>query len=130
MGDEVGTLDLFADDPIPTHLDEAPQVLNGSESVTSDEREDEEDVLSVFETNENQLTFVDEWWKAEWQGMPEFTQDDLMPWKSLCINFKSREDMDAFGYLIGQRLTTATRSIWYPQAEIGRIANKRYIDES
>lgn len=73
---------------------------------------------------------VGEWWENYWRDMPEFVQEDLQPLKSLLINFATREDMDAFARLVGQRITPNTKSIWYPKAEIGRYANKRYADES
>ena len=68
--------------------------------------------------------------QAEWQGMPEFHQEDKTAWKSLTVNFSSMDDLQSFSELIGQSLTEKTRSIWYPQAEIERYADKRYIDES
>lgn len=66
----------------------------------------------------------------EWKGMPEFLQEDLTAWKSIIVNFESRADMDAFAKLVGQNLTTRTRSIWYPEAEIGHFIDKRYRDAS
>jgi hypothetical protein len=68
------------------------------------------------------------WW-AEWRGMPEFVQEDLEPWKSLIVHFESRADMEAFSKLVNQTLTYRTRSIYFPPAEIGRYADKRYADE-
>jgi hypothetical protein len=70
-----------------------------------------------------------EWWQEFWKGMPEFVQEDLTPVKTIYVHFETREDMEAFAKLVDQPLTMNTRSIWYPEAEIGRIANKRYIDE-
>lgn len=67
-------------------------------------------------------------WHSEWRGMPEFVQEDLGPFKSVIVHFESRADLDAFSKLVGQKLTENTRSIWYPAAEIGRYANKRYAD--
>ncbi len=69
-------------------------------------------------------------WKEEWVGMPEFRQDDLGPVKSLIVHFDSYSAMHAFSELIQQKITSNTRSIWFPPAEIGRYANKRYADES
>lgn len=66
-------------------------------------------------------------WRAEWLSMPEFRQEDLTPWKSLVVHFESPGDLAAFATAVGQPLTADTRSIWYPPAEIGRYANKRYI---
>ncbi len=67
--------------------------------------------------------------REEWQGMPEFAQENLRPWKQLIVSFENRADMDAFAALVGQRLTEKTQSIWYPEAEIGRMVTKRYKDE-
>lgn len=67
---------------------------------------------------------------TEWHGMPEFQQEDKTAWKSLTVNFSSMDDLQGFSKLIGQSLTEKTRSIWYPQAEIERYADKRYTDES
>jgi hypothetical protein len=70
-----------------------------------------------------------EWWEEHWKGMPEFVQEDLAPVKTIYVHFESKEDYQAFSKLVGQSLTMNTRSIWYPEAEIGRTFNKRYIDE-
>ena len=68
---------------------------------------------------------------GEWQGMPEFVQDDLGAWKTIQVHFASAEDYRLFAQAIGQSLTEKTRSIWYPPAPIGRYADKRYTsDES
>lgn len=72
------------------------------------------------------LLDVDPDWKKHWAGMPEFRQDDLKPWASLPIHFKSRADRDAFSKLIGQTITDDTRSLWYPKAEIARYVDKRW----
>lgn len=69
-------------------------------------------------------------WKKEWVGMPEFIQEDLTPWKQIIVSFEDYGDIQSFSKLIGQKLTSDTRSIWFPEAEIGRYKNKRYIDES
>ena len=65
-------------------------------------------------------------WKETWKGMPDFHQDDLESWKEIKVHFKNRTDLKAFSDLIGQRLTEETRSIWYPPADIGHYANKKY----
>ena len=63
---------------------------------------------------------------AEWQGMPEFEQEDLSAFKSLTINFATQADVDAFSRLVEQAITDKTRSIWYPKAEIESYADKQY----
>lgn len=67
-------------------------------------------------------------WEEHWRGMPEFVQEDLAPWKSIYVHFESREDMEKFAKLVKQKIGLNTRSIWYPEAEIGRLATKRYVE--
>lgn len=67
-------------------------------------------------------------WKDEWRQMPEFVQKNLEPWKQIVVSFESEADMKKFAQLIGQPLTYRTRSVWYPEAQIGRMTDKMYID--
>lgn len=67
----------------------------------------------------------------EWQGMPEFRQDDLTPDSSVLVHFRNAADRKAFHDLLGQRPGRGPgQSLWYPAAEIGRFADKRYRDAS
>ena len=72
---------------------------------------------------------IEEEWRKEWVGMPEFIQDDLTPWKQIIVSFAGPADMAAFEELVGQTITLNTRSIWFPEAEIGQYVNKRYHHE-
>ncbi len=85
---------------------------------------------SVGEPEQLTLLKIGEWWEELWNGMPEFIQEDLEPFKTIYVHFENRKDMEAFAGLVGQAITMDTRSIWYPEAEIGRFANKRYIEAS
>ena len=76
---------------------------------------------------QNSLFEVGEWWEEAWQGMPEFIQEDLEPFKTVYVHFKNRKDMDKFAKLVDQNLTTKTQSIWYPETEIVSYKDKRYI---
>lgn len=69
-------------------------------------------------------------WHEHWQGMPEFVQEDLSPRKSVIVHFETYADLAAFAKLVGQRLTPKTQSIWFPEAEIGRMVDKRFVDAS
>ena len=66
----------------------------------------------------------------EWKGMPEFENEDVTGYQPVHVHFKCKEDRDAFAALIGQKFTDKTRSIWYPEMEIGRARDKVYADES
>ena len=66
----------------------------------------------------------------QWKGMPECENEDQTSWKSIRVHFASAADLEAFGKIVGQVVGESTRSIWYPAAEIGRYADKRYSDEA
>lgn len=63
---------------------------------------------------------------AEWQGMPEFEQEDKTSFRSIHVHFKNQEDVDRFAERIGQKFTDKTRAIWYPQIE--NINMRDYYD--
>jgi hypothetical protein len=62
----------------------------------------------------------------QWNGMPEFEHEDQTSAHRVIVHFASTADLAAFARLVGQTVTEHTRSIWYPKAEIGRYADKRY----
>jgi len=63
---------------------------------------------------------------AEWNGMPEFNQQDKTAFKSIVTHFKDQEAVNQFAETVGQNITPQTRMIWYPEIEIGRTADKIY----
>jgi hypothetical protein len=67
-------------------------------------------------------------WEEAWHGMPEFVQEDLTPVKSITVRFRSAAEYREFAGRVEQSLTPNTRSIWYPEAEIGRMVDKKYVD--
>lgn len=75
-------------------------------------------------------------WRKEWQDMPEFIQREAKPFQTIKLYFNNKKDVKEFSKLIKQKLTEKTKYIWYPKVklieekEIGRLSNKRYIDES
>jgi hypothetical protein len=62
----------------------------------------------------------------EWEGMPEFEQNDLKPAKSLIIHFETLENMNDFAKIIDQKLTEKTKSIWHPAAKYENVKDKGY----
>lgn len=66
-------------------------------------------------------------WRWHWRGLPSFSHADKTAAESVLVNFESSADREAFAELIGQTVTERTQSVWYPAADIGRYANKRYI---
>jgi len=50
----------------------------------------------------------------DWVGMPEFVQEKKYPYKTLIVRFETEQDYNDFAQLIGQKLTSKTKSIWHP----------------
>ncbi len=70
----------------------------------------------------------EESWRKEWQDMPEYKQRKVMdkPYAQINFKFKTKEDLDAFSKLIGQRLTNKTKSARVPAIERGLDAYEVY----
>jgi hypothetical protein len=51
---------------------------------------------------------------AEWEGMPEFDQEDQLSFRNIIIHFDNNEDIKEFAKLLGQIITDKTKSMWYP----------------
>jgi hypothetical protein len=72
-------------------------------------------------------------WKAEWQNMPEYNIEDLAPKYQIILNFSCAQDLEDFGKLIEQDIKAKNgrqmASFWFPEQEIGRMVNKRYIEK-
>lgn len=66
---------------------------------------------------EGTLFTVDPQWAEKWKGMPAFESHDQMPWKTLDVHFRSREDQQLFAALVQQKLTDKTKCIWYPEQQ-------------
>jgi vacuolar-type H+-ATPase subunit I/STV1 len=76
--------------------------------------------LMQFDDEEKQKLKLEEEdfeWQKHWKGMPEYDQPLQKPYKTLQINFKTKEDYDNFAKLIDQPLTEKTKVIWHPQVE-------------
>jgi len=82
--------------------------------------------------NKQQITLFGEQepWRDEWQGMPEYAQENLLPEYSVRINFASAKDLQHFANLIGQSLTTKTQSVWFPAQQKSNLNKFVYVDET
>lgn len=63
-------------------------------------------------------------WKDTWAGMPDYSHEKLEPWQSIYVHFKTVADRESFAKLVGQRISSTTKFIWHPKAEIGTAADK------
>tara|TARA_R110000824_G_scaffold283333_1_gene471718 strand:- start:2182 stop:2820 length:639 start_codon:yes stop_codon:yes gene_type:complete len=64
--------------------------------------------------------------EKEWEGMPEFTQDDKTSFRHVIVHFKNDDDVKEFFSTIGQSHTEKTNSIWHPEQQNMNTESKRY----
>ena len=67
----------------------------------------------------------------EWQGMPEFEQEDVFgAIATIKVHFATDADIVSFAKAIGQTVAKETKSIWHPKQENLDLVNYRCADES
>jgi hypothetical protein len=78
-----------------------------------------------------QLTLFDmpDIYDSEWQGMPEFDNFEKAV-KQIILHFEKWEDVKAFEKLTGQKIMEATKSMWYPEKKVNKVAHLVYKNES
>mgnify|MGYP003625881823 CR=1 FL=1 len=74
--------------------------------------------------------FEKEFWHDEWEGMPEFVQEQEESYHKLIIRFRNEEDLQDFATKISQKINNRTKSIWHPKLTFKDHFSKRYVDES
>ena len=62
----------------------------------------------------------------EWEGMPEYNNKDMKPFRQIIISFLSQDDIDNFSLLINQKITDKTKSIQIPERERERLQESIY----
>jgi hypothetical protein len=63
----------------------------------------------------------------EWEGMPEFTQEDHTAFRSILVHFKDQSCVDKFVTALKLKITPKTRFLWYPIEERLIVSDKRYV---
>lgn len=98
----------------------------------NNQNEQREERSGVLPMNHKTLFDLSEFtnWEKEWVGMPEFSQQDLTPFRVINVRFKSENDVLQFAKLIGQTITPKQKALWFPFAEFRRASHLRYVDES
>lgn len=51
----------------------------------------------------------------EWQGMPEFEQEDQSAYRTIYVHFDDVDAVRDFERLLGQQISDQTKSIWHPE---------------
>jgi hypothetical protein len=71
--------------------------------------------------------------EAEWQGMPEFDQPEVIRNALCCIvRFKTEDDLRAFEKFLGWKLQHKGKlwSTWYPQTDFDQLGRgKEFVSE-
>lgn len=69
-------------------------------------------------------------YENEWKGMPEFNMKPEVPILTIKISFKTKEDIQKFSELIGQKVSFNIENYWYPKLNRKAFSEKKYYDES
>lgn len=70
--------------------------------------------------------------EAEWQGMPEFKSEKIMPFHTVYVHFETIEDIKNFSKAIGIKINTEIKEVkytprlWFPGRENLKVAGLRY----
>lgn len=65
----------------------------------------------------------------EWEGMPDFDQQDKTPFRSLIVHFVDEEGVADFKKVVGQDFSDLAKFIYHPEAEIDHVADKRWVGD-
>ena len=68
---------------------------------------------------DNQQDYLfDETWKEHWKGMPDFSIIPVIPFRTIKISFRKKEDIEEFEKLIGQKIHPNFENYWHPKLYI------------
>ena len=75
--------------------------------------------------------FLDREWgdtdaESEWDGMPEFDQEDDKPFRSIIVHFENEAMVIDFMRIMGQKLTDKTKYIYHPKQVRNDLASQSY----
>tara|TARA_R110000803_G_C11865391_1_gene307718 strand:+ start:62 stop:340 length:279 start_codon:yes stop_codon:yes gene_type:complete len=65
----------------------------------------------------------------EWEGMPEFHQEDLTPWHQVNVRFKDQKDFEKFAALMEQNITPKQKTLWFPYLPPRMASHFHYVDK-
>lgn len=72
---------------------------------------------------------IEDIYQSEWKGMPEFNMTPEIPILTIKLNFKTKDDIEKFSELIGQKISFNTENYWYPKLNRKAFSEKKYYDE-
>ncbi len=84
----------------------------------------------MSKVQKNLFDDLEDKWQKEWKDMPEFNMNPEVPILTIKVSFKTREDIEEFGNLIGQKVKFNLENYWFPKLNRSAFSDKKYIDES
>ena len=63
------------------------------------------------------VDLVDTSWDKAWSGMPAYEMGSTEPFRKVVMQFRSDEELEEFGRLIGVKMTDRTESVWFTTDE-------------
>ena len=82
------------------------------------------EINGIFLEREDGETDAD----AEWQGMPEFEDQDPC-FRKVIVSFDTPDDVQEFFSIIGQSYTDKTKSVWFPEKEKRDLESMRWAND-
>lgn len=67
---------------------------------------------------------------AEWNGMPEYDQENLSPYRTMLVHFADEQSVQDFAKLTEHKITEKTKYIWFPDQQLDQTADIEYADET
>jgi hypothetical protein len=67
-------------------------------------------------------------WMKTWRGMPEFHMEDKEPALVRTMRI-AKKDIEKFSKITGQKITPATKGMWYPPRKLKSIMHLGYVSD-
>ena len=83
--------------------------------------------FGVVDTEIQEGTAQEEWDRG---GMPEYNNPKNDAYHMIKIRFATKEDMDEFAKIIGQKITDRTKALWHPFKSHWGEHIHRFVDEN
>jgi hypothetical protein len=78
---------------------------------------------------EESVVDVNAKWHEHWVDMPEFTQENNPPFRTVHMKFRNEADYKEFAKRIGQELTNKSKAIWHPKLDITANRLLRWVQD-
>jgi len=118
-------LDLFPIEPDWDHVRrELPEIQEPEHRPS-----DDEPLASPYLLEQPTLLHCPQNWESLWQGMPDFQQENQMPWQTIKVHLRNAEDRAKLAAFMEQPIYDRTHYMWYPKAEIGVASDRRWVTE-